>query len=285
MISNTDISILGMQIDSASLESGEDMSIRDKAAIANQRLWEEEVKKGCGYTIPWLELDVSLLRQYADGKVEFLPEPMTCIFPASLLANIDEQNVLCLASGGGQQSAVFSLLGARVTVVDLAEGQLEGDRKAAGHYGYDVTTFHADMRDLSCLDDSSFDLVFQANSMAYVPEVRQVYSEVARVLRRHGTYRVVNGNPATFSAKWDGEKYGISTPYRERIEQRDDGGIEFRHYMEDIFNGLLDSGLSIQRVYEEPYYRLKDSQAPAGSWNNEREYVAGGFILLARNEK
>jgi hypothetical protein len=64
-----------------SLERGEDMNIRDEVAIANQRLWEEEAKKGCGYTIPWLELDVSLLRQYADGKLEFLPEPMTCIYP------------------------------------------------------------------------------------------------------------------------------------------------------------------------------------------------------------
>lgn len=261
------------------------MSIQDEAAIANQRLWEEEVKKGCGYTIPWLNLDVSLLRQYADGKLEFLPEPMTCIYPASVLANIEGQDVLCLASGGGQQSAVFSLLGARVTVVDLAEGQLEGDRKAAIHYGYDVTTFHADMRDLSCLNDNSFDLVFQANSTAYVPDIRQVYSEVARVLRLHGTYRVVNENPATFSVKWDGQKYGICTPYSERVEQRDDGGIEFRHYMDDIFNGLLDSELSIQRVYEEPFFRQQDSDAAAGSWNHERAYVAGGFIILARKEQ
>ena len=261
------------------------MNIRDKVAIANQRLWEEEAKKGCGYTIPWLELDVSLLRRYADGKLEFLPEPMTCIYPACILANIEVKDVLCLASGGGQQSAVFSLLGARVTVVDLAEGQLEGDRKAAVHYGYDVTTFHADMRDLSCLNDNSFDLVFQADSTAYVPDIRQVYSEVARVLRLQGTYRVVNANPATFSVNWDGEKYGISAPYSERIEQRDDGGIEFRHYMDDIFNGLLDLGLSIQRVYEEPYSRQQDSEAPAGSWNHERAYVAGGFVILARKEQ
>ena len=261
------------------------MNIRDEVAIANQKLWEEEVKKGCGYTIPWLKLDVSLLHQYADGKLEFLPEPMTCIYPASILANIEGKDVLCLASGGGQQSAVFSLLGARVTVVDLADGQLEGDMKAAVHYGYDVTTFHADMRDLSCLNDNSFDLVFQADSMAYVPDVRQVYSEVARVLRLTGTYRVVHANPATFSVNWDRGKYYISAPYSERIEHRDDGGIEFRHYMDDIFNGLLNSGLSIQRVYEEPYSRQQETKAPAGSWNHERAYVAGGFVILARKKQ
>ena len=152
-------------------------------------------------------------------------------------------------------------------------------------YGYDVATCHADMRDLSCLNENSFDLVFQADSMAYVPDVRHVYSEVAKVLRLQGTYRLVNASPATFSVNWDGEKYGISAPYSERIEQRDNGGIEFRHYMDDIFNGLLDSELSIQRVYEEPYSRLQDSEAPAGSWNHERAYVAGGFVILARKEQ
>src|SRR5262249_47633909 len=149
-------------------------------------LWEGEVKKGCGYTIPWLELDVSLLRRYAAGELEFLPEPMTYVFPASIFADIEGKHVLCLASGGGQQSVVFGLLGAHVTVVDLAGGKLEGDRKAVAYYGYDVATVHGDMRDLSCLEDDSFDLVFQGNSMAYVPAVREVYAEVARVLRLHG---------------------------------------------------------------------------------------------------
>ena len=44
------------------------MKTRDEIAVANQRLWEEEVNKKCGWTIPWLDLDTSQLRQYADGK-------------------------------------------------------------------------------------------------------------------------------------------------------------------------------------------------------------------------
>ncbi len=262
----------------------------DKVAIANQKLWQDEVEKGCGYTIPWLELDVALLRQYAEGKIESLPEPMDCIHPASVFAGVEGRDVLCLAAGGGQQSAVFGLLGARVTVVDLTEGQLAGDRKAAAHYGYDVSTVLADMRDLSGLDDDSFDLVFQANSMAYVPDARQVYRQVARVLRMNGTYRVAHGNPATASVEWSGEAYCIGAPYGERVKQREDGGIEFRHYMDDIFNGLLDSGFSIRRVYEEPYAQKPDARQPdphalPGSWQHERAFVAGGFVVIARRER
>ena len=256
----------------------------DKAAKANQQHWERMVKEGCGYTIPWLDLDIALLRQYAAGEVAFLLEPLTCMFPPSILVDVASKDVLCLASGGGQQSAVFGLLGARVTVVDLVEGQIEGDRKAAAHYGYEIAAFQADMRNLSCLDDSTFDLVYQANSIGYVPDVRQVYAEVARVLRPNGRYRVVHGNPATAFISWDGQAYCISKPYAERLNRRE-GAIDFRHYMDDIFNGLLDVGLSIQRVYEAPYHCMGDPKAKPGSWDHERAYVAGEFAIVARKGK
>jgi SAM-dependent methyltransferase len=257
--------------------------IDDEVAIANQKLWEDEVKKGCGYTIPWLDLDVSALHQYIDGKHEFVPDSFTCIYPASILADVEGKDVLCLASGGGQQSAVFSLLGARVTVVDLAEGQLEGDRKAAAHYGYDVTTFHADMRDLSCLPDQAFDLVY-GTGLCYVPDVHQVYAGVARVLRTDGLFRVDFGQPAVHFTAWDGEGYRITRPYAERVDRRASGAIEFRHYMDDIFNGLLDLGFSIQRVCEAPYYEHLDPSALPGSWPHEQAYVAGGFAIVARKD-
>jgi SAM-dependent methyltransferase len=259
------------------------MIAHDEVSIANQELWEEEVKKGCGYTVPWLDLDVSLLRQYADGKLEVLPEPLTCIYPASILVDVAGKDVLCLAAGGGQQSAVFGLLGARVTVVDLAEGQLEGDRKAAAHYGYDVTTFHADMRDLSCLPDRAFDLVY-GTGLCYIPDVRQVYAGVARVLRTGGLFRVDTHQPTVDVLEWDGVGYRIARPYADRVNRRADGAIEFRHYVDDLFNGLIDLGFSIQRVCEAPYYRRLDPNAPPGSWEHEQAYVGGQFAIVARKD-
>ena len=92
------------------------------------------------------------------------------MYPANVLAGVAGKEVLCLASGGGQQSAVFGLLGANVTVVDLAEGQLEGDRTAAGYFGYQITAICADMRDIPCVNDEAFALVYQAHCMAYVPD-------------------------------------------------------------------------------------------------------------------
>jgi len=257
------------------------MNLRDEVAVANQRLWEEEVKKGCGYTIPWLDLDVDLLRRYAGGELERLPEPLDCLSPPSVFTGVEGKDVLCLAAGGGQQSAVFGLLGARVTVVDLTEGQLAGDRKAAAHYGYQVTTLQADMRDLSCLGNDGFDLVYQAPSLCYVPDLREVYAGVSRVLRSGGLYRAEYHQPAIFFAGWDGEGYRITEPYVERVQRRDDGGIEFRHYMDDIFGGLVDAGLSLRQVVDRGRHREPDRDAPPGSWEHQDSYVGGGFVFVA----
>ena len=92
-----------------------------------------------GFTVPWLDLETETVLQYANGQLEQVPETLFIIRPPGILINLSGKDVLCLASGGGQQSVVLSLLGARVTVVDLTKGQLEGDREAAAHYGYDVT--------------------------------------------------------------------------------------------------------------------------------------------------
>jgi len=258
----------------------------DEIATANKQHWENMAREGCGFTRPWLDLDPALIRQYASGQLVCPPEPLDEMVPASVLAGVQGKDVLCLASGGGQQSAVFALLGARVTVVDLAQGQLDGDRAAAAHYGYPVITILADMRDLSCIDDGSFDLVYQAPSMAYVPDVRPVYAGVARLLRPGGLYRVEFTNPATEFVDcddWDGEGYRITRPYAERVRHRADGVIEFRHCMRDIFNGLLAVGFSIQHVEEVLDHRQPDAPAPPGTWAHWQTYVTG-FAIVARKE-
>lgn len=260
------------------------MNKQDEIAAANRQHWEKMASEGCGFSQPWLDLDPALIRSYARGQLPNPPEPLTEMYPESVLAGVAGKDVLCLASGGGQQSAVFALLGARVTVVDLAEGQLAGDRRAAAHYGYEVTTVRADMRDLSGIDDRSFDLVYQAPSMAYVPDVRQVYAGVARLLRPGGLYRVEFTNPATEfvdADDWDGQGYRITRPYAVRTRQRADGAIEFRHYLSDIFNGLLAVGLMVQQVEEAQRYQRQPVDVQPGSWEHWMTYVTG-FVIVAR---
>ncbi len=266
-----------------------EMRSMDEFAAVNKEHWVRMVQEGCGFTRPWLNLDRDLLRQCVAGQLDGVPEPLLDMYPVKVLADVEGKEVLCLASGGGQQTAVFGLLGARVTVVDAVEGQLEGDVAAAAHYGYEVTTVCTDMRDLSCLGDGVFDMVYQAPSMGYIPDVRPVYAEVWRVLKPKGIYRVCFSNPATEFVEcdaWDGGGYRITKPYSDRMEHyREDGvpgSIQFRHYMAEIFNGLIEQGFSIEQVEDSPKYFLREgAEAEPGSWDHWLTYV-GAFAVVAR---
>jgi len=259
-------------------------------ASINKKWWEKMVKENCGFTKPWLDLDPSIVQKIAKDQPKNVPEPINDIYPISVLADAKGKGVLCLATSGGQQSAIFGLLGAKVTVVDITEGQLEGDKKAADHYGYNVTTIQTDMCDLSAIGNDSFDLVYQAPSMTYISDVRKVYSEVARVLKRGGLYRVDAQNPISFSIddeSWDGKGYRITKPYavKEQRRSEDENVIEFRHYLSDVFNGLIEQGFITERVEEMPLDLYQKGQPKPGTWEHSLLYSHCSFAILARKRK
>lgn len=258
----------------------------DETAVANEGLWEREVEKGCGYTIPWLDLERDELRRFVCGDFPEIvgrrkPLQLVNMSPRTILSDVEGKDVLCLSCGGGQQSAVFALLGARVTVVDISKGQLESDSRAAAHYGYKVRTIQGDMRDLSELQSESFDIVY-AMTPCYVPDIRQVYTEVSRILRLGGLYRTDMEQPATHFIRWDGEGYRVTNPYCEFVNRRDDGGIEFKHYMDDIFNGLLDADLSLVKVIDSARTKEPAPDAVPGSWTHQSAFIGGNFVIVAK---
>ena len=242
----------------------------------NQQMWEEKVEAGEHYSIPDFDLDVDLLRQFADGELLGWSEkkgknnnPLLKKIRQYEYANIKGKKVLCLASGGGQQSAMFSLLGADVTVVDISQGQLDADIKAANYYGYTVKTILCSMTDLSAFEDDYFDIVHQPISICFVPDVALVYKEVFRVLKTGGKYHVDHINPATHPVSfendmgdgWDGIGFRIASPYvggSLRIDEKGNENMvsgevdgEFRHLFIDIFCKLTEAGFQIKYIWED----------------------------------
>jgi SAM-dependent methyltransferase len=264
-------------------DHGEHTHAGDRIAARNCQFWDGLVRDGNIYTRPWLNLDVEMLRAFAAGDIEMLPEPYAYTYPQLVFKNTAGKKVLCLATGGGQQSAVFGLLDADVTVLDLSEGQLASDRKAAGHYGYTVNLIQGDMRNLSAFPDAAFDLIYQAISLVFVPDLREVYSGVARVLREGGLYRLGVCNPATQvveETSWDGAGYRILVPYaRGKIE--DDGVFEFRHLLSDTFNGLVEAGLTIRGVWEDPRHFANHTGADPGTREHMLGFVGQYFAIVA----
>lgn len=269
-------------------DSAAEMAEVRQIVVANKALWEALASSGCGFSVPWLDLDRRELERCVNGEIRpRIPDRLGVIFPWDLLANISGKRVLCLASGGGQQSAVLALLGASVTVVDVADGQLAGDRKVAAHYNLCINTVLSDMRDLSALASDSIDMVWQAPSMCYIPDTRQVYREVARVLRPGGVYRADATDPGTAFADehWDGIGYRITRPFSERVHHRADGGVEFRHYLSDAVNGLIETGFEIRRVVEDPNHYQSWADAEPGSWRHIMMYLPQILAIVATKKE
>ena len=279
---------------------GGHMIIKDDIARIQLAEIRRAIERGNDFTKPWLDLDADAYRAYGRGERDTLPGPTYTDGPVVRLMMKDAKgkNVLCLAGGGGQQSAVFSLIGANVTVLDLTPEQLESDQKAARHYGYEVTTVQGDMRDLSVLPEAHFDRVYQPISTLFIPDLCELYREVARVIKPNGLYHSQYAVPLLYMAEaqpWDGTGYTlrITQPYqRGAIFEAEDGKMnfsegksfaEFHHLLSDIINGQIAEGLSIRGVWENP---RPDTGPPLetlepGSEEHEQRFLPFGLAVVS----
>ena len=244
----------------------------DKIAKYNAERWRALVEANALFTRPALNLDIASARERVDAE--------------GRLGNLAGRDVLCLASGGGQQSVAFALLGANVTVFDLSAGQLERDAQAATHYGVDIKIVQGDMRDLSCFEKKAFDIVYHAYSLGFVPDARAVFRQVARVLRAGGIYYFNCANPFLMGLSerdWNGEGYTLKHPYLEGAEityedpdwvydrNRTDEPIrlprEYRHTLSSLIGGLVEQGFLISHVSDYTDFD-PDSKAEPGTWEH-----------------
>lgn len=257
----------------------------DEIARFNQERWSDLVANQVAYSRPFRELTVEEARHFLDEE--------------GILGDVSGRDVLCLAGGGGQQSVAFAKLGAHVTVFDLTEGQLEKDREMAAHHGFSVRTVQGDMRELSVFADNSFDLVYHAWSMTFIPDARPVLREVTRILRRGGLYRTHWANPFYAGVEeWTDQGYLLRRPYVDGaelvfdddhwdVEQPDGsnrkvvGPREFRHALSTVVNTLASQGFILLGVWENP---PGDLQEPPGSWEHLCAFAPPWLTLWAQYE-
>src|SRR6185312_902263 len=149
----------------------------------NRAAWDREVENSNEWTQP-VGPEVIARARAGDWSVVLIgyqPVPRGW-FPAEL-AGVE---VLCLASGGGQQGPVLAAAGADVTVFDNSPRQLGRDEEVAAREGLAIRTVLGDMRDLGAFPDASFDVVFNPVSNVFCPELAPVWRESFRVLRPGG---------------------------------------------------------------------------------------------------
>lgn len=108
--------------------------------------------------------------------------------PKDWFGDLRGKRLLGLASGGGQQIPIFNACGARCTVLDYSNAQLESERQVALREGYldRVEIIRADMTKPLPFDSESFDLIFHPISNCYVENVLPIWQECYRVLKHGG---------------------------------------------------------------------------------------------------
>ena len=121
------------------------MDIRDY----NRAAWDNEVGRGNVWTLPVSAEVIAAARQ---GQWEVLLTETKPV-PREWFPDLKGLDVLCLASGGGQQAPILAAAGARVTVYDNSPKQLEQDRKVALRDSLELITIEGDMTDLSAFED------------------------------------------------------------------------------------------------------------------------------------
>ena len=224
-------------------------------------------------------------------KTEHLRDPLPVLDPEGWFGgSLRGRAVLCLAAGGGLQSALCAAAGADVTVVDLSPEMLRRDEDIARSHGLRVRILEADMTHLDPFGTSSFDFVIQPVSTCYVPDLRPLYGGVARVLKPGGVYVSQHKQPTSqqTSALPVKEGYLISEPCEQgRVlspilgewRHRESDAVEFIHRWEDLIGGLCRAGFVVEDLTE-PF--RGDKQAPAGSFEHRSSYAPPFVKIKAR---
>ncbi len=227
----------------------------------NRMAWDKEVEQKNVWTIPVSRRDVARARE---GRWSIVVTTNKKV-PREWLGDVAGRDVLCLASGGGQQGPLLAAAGARVTVFDNSGRQLAQDQMVAEREGLALATVQGDMADLSAFADAGFDLIVHPCSNCFAEAVEPVWHECHRVLRPGGVLVAGFANPLIFCFDRDKELEGIlevryPVPYsdltslsaKERARYLEpDEPLCFGHSLEDQIGGQLRAGFVLTDLYED----------------------------------
>lgn len=193
--------------------------------------------------------------------------------PYNWFGDLKGKKLLGLASGGAQQMPIFAALGAVCTVLDYSEKQLESERVFAKREGYNIEIIRADMTKPLPFPDESFDIIFHPVSNCYVREVKPIWKECCRILKKGGVLLSGLDNGMNFIIDENDETRIVNKLpfdpladeelYRKGIESG--SGVQFSHTLQEQLGGQLEAGLILTDLYEDlnGYGKLDELNIPS----------------------
>lgn len=228
----------------------------------NRRTWDQRVAEQDEWTIPVPSETIHAARR-GEWRI-FLTRSRPV--PQDWFPRIKGADVLCLASGGGQQAPVLAAAGASVTLLDNSPAQLAQDRMVAQRDGLAITLLEGDMSDLSQFPDQSFDLIVNPVSNLFIPKVQPLWDECYRVLRPSGILMTGFMNPAFYIFDRElmddqgGLKVRHALPYsdlkslsfsKRKAYLQAGWPLEFGHTLEAQIGGQLQAGFRMTGFFED----------------------------------
>ncbi|RCS40619.1 class I SAM-dependent methyltransferase [Bremerella cremea] len=230
----------------------------------NREAWDRDVENQDRWTIPVSPEEVARARA---GEWSLILTPTKPVPRHWYPEHMEGCQILCLASGGGQQGPILAATGADVTVFDNSPKQLGQDRLVAQRDGLSLKTVEGDMADLSCFADKQFDLIFHPCSNCFAVDILPVWREAFRVLKPGGQLLAGLSNPVRYlfdEAAQDNRNELVvrhKIPYSdvcdltaEELEHyKQIRPLQFGHTLENQIGGQLAAGFVLVEMFEDRF--------------------------------
>jgi SAM-dependent methyltransferase len=200
--------------------------------------------------------------------------------PREWFGEVKGKDILCLASGGGQQAPILAAAGAKITSFDNSAKQLEKDEYVAERENLQIQLEKGDAADLSRFDNDSFDLIFNPCSNCFMANLETVWQECFRILRGGGALLTGFNNPIVYIFDTAAEENEGVLQVRHRLPYSDTESLtekekaekiainepfEFSHTLDAQIGGQIAAGFLIAGFYEDYWTdeaRLLNKYAP-----------------------
>ena len=208
-----------------------------------------------------------------------------------LLPNVEGASVLDLGCGAGQLSVYLADAGAaEVTATDLSERMLERARTERPH---ERVRYIREPIEGSDFHEGSFDLIVSSLAIHYVADYAGLVGRLARWLRPDGVLVYSTEHPAFLARAgadgWVRDQDG--QPLAWMIDRYAEQGARDEHWFRDgvrkyfrrldtLLNGVIDAGMTIDRVVEPMPSEEQLRQHPDWSVETKRP-----MFLLVRASK
>lgn len=189
----------------------------------------------------------------------------TSLAPIELeqLGDVRGKSLLHLQCHFGMDTLSWARRGANVTGVDLSDKAIATAQQLAKDLKIDARFICCDIYDLPKYLDAQFDIVFTSyGTIGWLPDLKPWGEVIARYLKPGGEFHFIEFHPMVWMFDDDLSYVQYSYfnkeaivevtngTYADRSAPLKDQSISWNHSLSDVFQALLDQGLSIEQFTE-----------------------------------